>query len=49
MQYGTITLTIVIVPSVLCQIYSLWLLRSDKNVTARALMLHILLLGIPYR
>lgn len=48
-QYGVITLTIVIVPSVLCQIYSLWLLRSDSTVSARALMMHILLLGIPYR
>lgn len=48
-QYGVITLTIVIVPSVLCQIYSLWLLRSDSNVSAKALMMHILLLGIPYR
>ncbi|XP_031618189.1 uncharacterized protein LOC116337637 [Contarinia nasturtii] len=48
-QYGVITLTLVIVPSVLCQIYSLWLLRSDSTVSARALMMHILLLGIPYR
>lgn len=48
-QYGVITLTIVIVPAVLCQIYSLWLLRSDRTVSARALMMHILLLGIPYR
>lgn len=47
--YGVITLTIVIVPAVLCQIYSLWLLRSDSTVSARALMMHILLLGIPYR
>lgn len=47
--YGIITLTIVIVPAVLCQIYSLWLLRSDSTVSARALMMHILLLGIPYR
>lgn len=48
-QYGVVTLTIVIVPAVLCQIYSLWLLRSDSTVSARALMMHILLLGIPYR
>lgn len=48
-QYGVITLTIVIVPAVLCQIYSLWLLRSDSTVSARAFMMHILLLGIPYR
>lgn len=48
-QYGIITLTIVVVPAVLCQIYSLWLLRSDSTVSARALMMHILLLGIPYR
>lgn len=47
--YGVITLTIIIVPAVLCQIYSLWLLRSDTTVSARALMMHILLLGIPYR
>lgn len=49
MQYGIITLTIIIVPAVLCQIYSLWLLRTDSSVTAKALMMHILLLGIPYR
>lgn len=48
-QYGVITLTIIVVPAVLCQIYSLWLLRSDSTVSARALMMHILLLGIPYR
>lgn len=42
-------MTIVVVPSVLCQIYSLWLLRTDNNVSPRALMLHILLLGLPYR
>lgn len=38
-----------IVPSVLCQVYSLWLLRTDSSVSPRALLLHILLLGIPYR
>lgn len=49
LQYGVITLTIVVIPSLLIQIYSLWLLRSDSSVSAKALMMHILLLGIPYR
>lgn len=49
LHYGIITLSILIVPAVLCQIYSLWLLRADGNVSSRSLMLHIILLGIPYR
>lgn len=48
-QYGFITLSIIILPAVLCQIYSLWLLRTDRDISGTALVMHIVLLGIPYR
>lgn len=48
-QYALITLSILTLPAVLCQIYSLCLLRTDKDISGAALAMHVLLLGIPYR
>lgn len=48
--WGLITAAVIVVPLGLCQMYSLWLLRTDHlPVRAAALGLHVLLLGIPYR
>lgn len=50
MSWGIYTLLIIIVPLILCQIYSLWLLKSENNqFKASAICLHLVLCGILYR
>lgn len=54
-EWGTVTLMIILLPSVLCQIYSVMLMRSDvvqptkKTSQASAIFWHVVLLGIPFR
>lgn len=53
-QWAIITLAIIVVPLVLCQIYSVVLMRSDASVghhtsPVAACFWHVLLMGIPYR
>lgn len=49
-MWGLTTVGLIVVPLGLCQMYSLWLLRTDNYpIRAAALGMHILLLGIPYR
>lgn len=44
------TLIIIVVPLILCQIYSLWLLKCEKNqIKASAICVHLVLCGILYR
>lgn len=48
--WGLTTAGVIVVPLGLCQMYSLWLLRTDHlPIRAAALGMHVLLLGIPYR
>ncbi|XP_037051926.1 uncharacterized protein LOC119085604 [Bradysia coprophila] len=50
LYWGLSTLIIIVVPLILCQIYSLWLLKSEKSQTkSSAICLHLMLCGIPYR
>ncbi|GAB0089954.1 XK-related protein [Sergentomyia squamirostris] len=50
LQWATVTLTIIIVPQILCQIYSLVLLKSEEQrVSGNVIFWHLCLIGIPYR
>ncbi|XP_055689296.1 uncharacterized protein LOC129793362 [Lutzomyia longipalpis] len=50
LQWATVTLTIIIVPQILCQIYSLVLLRSEEQtISGNVVFWHLCLMGIPYR
>lgn len=47
--WGICTVTIIVVPLILCQMYSMWLLKINNKITAPAICMHLVLLGIPYR
>ncbi|XP_059615022.1 uncharacterized protein LOC132260729 [Phlebotomus argentipes] len=50
LQWATVTLTIIVVPQILCQIYSLVLLRSEEQrMSGNAVFWHLCLMGIPFR
>lgn len=50
LPWGIYTLLIIVVPLILCQIYSLWLFKSENSqIKASAICMHLLLCGILYR
>ncbi|KAJ6633326.1 XK-related protein 5, partial [Pseudolycoriella hygida] len=50
LAWGLYTALIIFVPSILCQIYSLWLFKKETNhLKASAVCVHLMLCGILYR